>query len=160
MSATPTLPPVLAGPLLRRTEASRLLLWLVTRSAETPVPRLWQGATELGVQGETQCLRLGEQAYLQLIEVRPDTELPTDTFLRYDLQLSAGGIRDWAPHLLYPGRQQADFVLRGRLDQVLHGSCRKPHHRAADGSRTDSHPPVRIGRPGSAHPDRSARTSN
>ena len=115
MSATPTLPPVLAGPLLRRTEASRLLLWLVTRSAETPVPRLWQGATELGVQGETQCLRLGEQAYLQLIEVRPDTELPTDTFLRYDLQLSAGGIRDWAPHLLSAEGELPRFVLRANL---------------------------------------------
>ncbi|WP_410959906.1 hypothetical protein, partial [Salmonella sp. SAL4362] len=34
---------------------------------------------------------------------------------------------------LYPGRQRASLVLKPRLDQLLHGSCRKPHHPAADG---------------------------
>ncbi|MEH3023432.1 MAG: alkaline phosphatase family protein [Pseudomonas oryzihabitans] len=133
MIATPSLPPVLAGPLLRRTEGSRLLLWLVTTSAAAPVPQLWRGMTELAVQCEVHCLRLGERAYLQLIEVRPAAELPVDTFIHYDLQLPAGGVRDWAPHLLSGEGELPRFVLRQRYDHLLHGSCRKPHHASADG---------------------------
>ena len=133
MSDTSALPPVLAGPLLRRVESSRLLLWLVTTTTETPVPRLWQGEAEWGIQSEVQCLRLGEQAYLQLLDVRPEIELPLDTFIQYDLQLSAGGIRDWAPHLLSANGDLPRLVLRARFDHLLHGSCRKPHHSSADG---------------------------
>lgn len=133
MSDTSALPPVLAGPLLRRVESSRMLLWLVTTTADPPVPRLWQGEAEWGIQSEVQCLRLGEQAYLQLLDVRPEIELPLDTFIQYDLQLSAGGIRDWAPHLLSANGDLPRLVLRARFDHLLHGSCRKPHHSSADG---------------------------
>ena len=127
------LPPVLAGPLLRRVESSRLLLWLVTTGAEAPTPRLWQEGAELELRSEVRCLRLGEQAYLQLIEVTPQAPLLTDTFLQYDVQLPAGGIRDWATHLLGVDGDLPRFVLRARFDHLLHGSCRKPHHDSADG---------------------------
>jgi hypothetical protein len=56
------------------------------------------------------------------------TALPCDIALDYDLLINGQGIADWAPHLLYPGTTRPDLVLRERLDQVLHGSCRKPHH--------------------------------
>lgn len=127
------LPPVLAGPLLRRVESSRLLLWLVTTGAEPPCPRLWQDGVELALRSEVRCLRLGEQAYLQLIEVRPEAALPTDVFIDYDVQLPVGGMRDWAPHLLDIQGELPRFVLRARFDHLLHGSCRKPHHASADG---------------------------
>lgn len=127
------LPPVLAGPLLRRVESSRLLLWLVTTGAEAPAPRLWQAGAELELRSEVRCLRLGERAYLQLVEVAPQAPLPTDTFLQYDVQLPAGGLRDWAPHLLDADGDLPRFVLRARFDHLLHGSCRKPHHASPDG---------------------------
>ncbi|WP_145009081.1 alkaline phosphatase family protein [Pseudomonas oryzihabitans] len=127
------LPPVLAGPLLRRVESSRLLLWLVTTGAEAPTPRLWQEGAELELRSEVRCLRLGERAYLQLVEVTPQSPLLTDAFLQYDVQLPAGGIRDWATHLLGVDGDLPRFVLRARFDHLLHGSCRKPHHDSADG---------------------------
>ncbi|GAC1039078.1 alkaline phosphatase D family protein [Pseudomonas sp. No.117] len=127
------LPPVLAGPLLRRVESSRLLLWLVTTGAEPPGPQLWQDGVELALHSKVRCLRLGEQAYLQLIEVWPQAALPTDAFIAYDLQLPVGGIRDWAPQLLDIQGELPRFVLRARFDHLLHGSCRKPHHASADG---------------------------
>lgn len=127
------LPPVLAGPLLRRVESSRLLLWLVTTGAEAPTPRLWQAGAELELRSEVRCLRLGERAYLQLVEVTPQSPLLTDAFLQYDVQLPAGGIRDWATHLLGVDGDLPRFVLRARFDHLLHGSCRKPHHDSADG---------------------------
>src|SRR3546814_16160535 len=44
------------------------------------------------------------------------------------------GIAGWAPHLLYDGATRPSFVIKSRLDRVLHGSCRKPHPAATDRS--------------------------
>ncbi|HCN45270.1 MAG TPA: hypothetical protein DIT18_06140, partial [Pseudomonas sp.] len=59
--------------------------------------------------------------------------MPCDTRIEYDLLLEGQGIADWAPHLLYAGAARPDLVVRSKLDQLLHGSCRKPHYPAADG---------------------------
>ncbi len=89
---------------------------------------------------ETNCQRLpiGRDALLHLVDVTLDEALPSDCVIEYDLRISGEGlaeqgIADWAPHLLYAGRAWPSFVIKSRLDRVLHGSCRKPHHPAADG---------------------------
>lgn len=134
------LPAVLAGPLLRRLEPGRLVLWLVA-SGELNL-RLWlqpegQAPQTHALHAHCQQLPLGRHAVLHLIDLPLEQALPQDTRIAYDLQIidSAGakGMRDWAPHLLYDGAEHADFVLRAQVDQLLHGSCRKPHHAATDG---------------------------
>ncbi|BFO03320.1 alkaline phosphatase D family protein [Pseudomonas guariconensis] len=77
---------------------------------------------------------IGTQAFVHLLDIHFDQPLPRNAAIPYDLLLEDGqGIADWAPHLLYPGSQRPSFVLRERLEQLLHGSCRKPHYPAADG---------------------------
>ena len=140
------LPAVLAGPLLRRLEARRLVLWLVgSRPLEARLQLAWddaqRGLVELDLPlGDSRCQRLavGRHAWLHLIDVRLDETLPVDTFIYYDLHIEeedgdTRAIADWAPHLLYPGQARPGFVRRGRLDHLLHGSCRKPHHPSKDG---------------------------
>ncbi|MFI8737934.1 alkaline phosphatase family protein [Ectopseudomonas toyotomiensis] len=139
-NAPAPLPDVLAGPLLRRLEPGRLVLWLVA-SRELSL-QLWlqpegQAQQTHALNEHCQQLPLGRHAVLHLIDLPLEQALPQDQRIAYDLQIidSAGakGMRDWAPHLLYDGAEQADFVLRSRVDHLLHGSCRKPHHAAADG---------------------------
>jgi hypothetical protein len=132
MTSSATLPLVLAGPILRRLEPQRLALWLVGSQPLQPEFLLEH-------PGINPCLRctvipVGAHAYIHLLDIHFDLPLPYDAALEYDLRLGNGqGIADWAPHLLYPGARRPSFVLRERLDQLLHGSCRKPHHPAADG---------------------------
>ncbi|MCO3058426.1 alkaline phosphatase family protein, partial [Pseudomonas aeruginosa] len=139
---TSPLPLVLAGPLLRRAQPERLVFWLAT-SRPVAIELLLAPAGEaerrivLDSAAHT-AIRVGERAWLQLLDVTLDPPLPGDRLVDYDLRLASddqapAGIAEWAPHLLYPGRQRASLVLRSRLDQLLHGSCRKPHHPAADG---------------------------
>ncbi len=136
------LPAVLAGPLLRRTEPGLLTFWLVgsrplelSLILESPAGGLQKSVS----LDELSCQRLpiGKHAVLHLIEFVPDAPLPTDCLIEYDLRIHDGageqGIADWAPHLLYDGVMRPSFVIKSRLDRVLHGSCRKPHHAAADG---------------------------
>ncbi|WP_085584927.1 MULTISPECIES: alkaline phosphatase D family protein [unclassified Pseudomonas] len=128
------LPPVLAGPLLRRLEPSRLVMWLVGTRPLSLTLHL-DGVGDIPLDG-TACtvVPVGARAFIHLIDVALQAPLPCDTRIAYDLLIDGlQPIAEWAPHLLYGNADSPDFVLRSRIDQLLHGSCRKPHHKAADG---------------------------
>lgn len=128
-----SLPPVLVGPLLRRLEPTRLVLWLVGSQALSLTLRV-QGVGDIRLDaGQCTVISVGTHAFVHLIDVPLDTALPWDTVINYDLLIDNKGIADWAPHLLYGNGCSPNFVLRSKIDQLLHGSCRKPHHPAADG---------------------------
>ncbi|POA16787.1 hypothetical protein C1886_25380 [Pseudomonas sp. FW300-N1A1] len=132
------LPAVLVGPLLRRLEPTRLVLWLVGSRALTLTLRLSTGGDIALDASRCQVIPVGSQAFIHLIDVNLDAALPCDVAIEYDLLITqadgtSSGIAEWAPHLMYGDAQQPNFVLRSRIDQLLHGSCRKPHHHAPDG---------------------------
>jgi hypothetical protein len=134
-----SLPAVLAGPLLRRLEPGRLVLWLVgsrplTLTLNLRVPGEDAAREFLLDDRHCQVVAVGRCAFIHLIDLSLDETLPCDVAIAYDLLLDAQqGIADWAPHLLYADRQRPDFVVRSTVEQLLHGSCRKPHHVADDG---------------------------
>ena len=149
------LPLVLAGPVLRRCTPSKLTLWLATSqpvagklqlnpSSVSPVtisPQQWRGSG--------QQIQAAEQLWLQLVEIELAEALPRDCWIGYELSFAPLSHpdqpldaltdhdfiswRQWAPDLAYPGKESPGFVLKSRLDKLLHGSCRKPHHASADG---------------------------
>ncbi|MGR7922630.1 alkaline phosphatase D family protein [Zobellella denitrificans] len=130
---------ILAGPLLRRISAERLVFWLASRE---PVRfrLLLDGRAPLTLDGERQQqLRVGEHCFIQLLDLALEQPLPADTLIPYDLQWRREGendwhgLADWAPDLGYGEGELPSLVVRGRLDGILHGSCRKPHHAAPDG---------------------------
>lgn len=136
------LSPVLAGPILRRLEPSRLVLWLV---GSTPLrmtlllePRE-ESAREVELDASyCRVLPIGRHAYLHLIDVHLPEPLPQDTLIHYDLIVtqsdgSKARIAQWAPHLLHDGATRPSLVLSSRADDILYGSCRKPHHPSRDG---------------------------
>ncbi|TVT89189.1 alkaline phosphatase D family protein [Pseudomonas sp. RGB] len=131
-----TLPAVLAGPLLRRLEPRRLVLWLVASRELSPTLRLHVAEQSRDIrldQGQCQVVPVGRHAFIHLIDVALDDALPLDVLIGYDLLIDNLGIAEWAPHLLYADARQPNFVLHSRIHQLVHGSCRKPHHRADDG---------------------------
>ncbi|MCJ7959925.1 MAG: alkaline phosphatase family protein [Pseudomonas sp.] len=131
-----TLPAVLAGPLLRRLEPRRLVLWLVASRELSPTLRLHVAEHSQDIrldQGQCQVVPVGRHAFIHLIDVALDDALPLDVLIGYDLLIDNLGIAEWAPHLLYADARQPNFVLHSRIHQLVHGSCRKPHHRADDG---------------------------
>ncbi|WP_298719691.1 alkaline phosphatase D family protein [uncultured Oceanisphaera sp.] len=130
---------ILAGPMLRRTSCERLVFWLASR---TPLQfrLLLPERSPLVFSGDRQQeVRVGERCFIQLLDLELDTPLPADTLVAYDLQWRASeqdewhGMADWAPDLCYPGEPLPQLVIRSRLEEILHGSCRKPHHAADDG---------------------------
>ncbi|MGR3888804.1 alkaline phosphatase D family protein [Pseudomonas sp. 1152_12] len=131
-----TLPAVLAGPLLRRLEPRRLVVWLVGSRELSPTLRLHVDEHTRDIpldKGQCQVVPVGRHAFIHLIDVPLDEALPLDVVIGYDLLIDNVGIAEWAPHLLYAEGQHPNFVLHSRIHQLVHGSCRKPHHRADEG---------------------------
>ncbi|QOY96713.1 alkaline phosphatase family protein [Massilia sp. UMI-21] len=149
---------MLAGPILRRLASDRLVLWLVGSAPldlslvlapdSGPPRRLALDARHCRV------IRVGRHACIHLIDVALPEPLPQDTIIAYDLLVtrddgSEAGIAQWAPHLLHAGATRPDMVLRSRSDNILFGSCRKPHHPARDGlARADALVADHVERPG------------
>jgi hypothetical protein len=143
-----SLPPVLAGPILRRLEPGRLVLWLVGSApldlALVLAPR--GGAPRRLALDASRCrvIPVGRHACVHLVDVALAEPLPQDTLIEYDLLVAQGdgieaGIAQWAPHLLHAGAARPNMVLKSRGDNILFGSCRKPHHPARDGlARADA----------------------
>lgn len=136
------LPPVLAGPILRRIEPGRLVLWLVgSAPLDITLVLAPRAGTPLHLRldaSRCRVMRVGRHAHVHLIDVVLPEPLPQDTIIEYDLLVaqddgSEAGIGHWAPHLLHAGASRPDMVLRSRSDNILFGSCRKPHHPAQDG---------------------------
>lgn len=146
------LPPVLAGPILRHVSDDRLTLWLVgSRALQL---RLWlqeENSAEpfldrVLTETEVHVVQLGAHAFIHLIDLPLSEKLPRDTRIGYDLGVveklqkpsaalgeAEGWIQHWAPHLCLPGATHPDFVVKSRVDRIMHGSCRRPHHHGADG---------------------------
>ena len=101
-----------------------------------------------------ECVQLGKHAYLHCLSLQPARELPVDCRIGYDIGIETGNSKDsdakdsdtkdadtravrWladtVPDLCYEGRETPFFFIKSRVDQVLHGSCRKPHFDGIDG---------------------------
>ncbi len=132
-----TLPAVIAGPLLRRLEPQRLVIWLVGSRALPLCFRLQLPSGEaLNIPLDAthcQVVPVGRHAFIHLIDIALSHALPQDEIIGYDLLIDGLGIAQWAPHLLYGDATTPSFVLHSRIHHLVHGSCRKPHHRADEG---------------------------
>jgi hypothetical protein len=145
-------PLVLAGPILRRLEARRLVMWLATRTAvraritlDTGEGEPWVHELQPGSSSACQQLMAGEHLHVLLIDLALPRDLPAHRWVGCTLALAplhADGTpgepdwqdwRSWAPDLCYPGRSTPGFVYQPRIGALLHGSCRKPHHAEGDG---------------------------
>ncbi|WP_232848576.1 alkaline phosphatase D family protein [Bowmanella yangjiangensis] len=131
-----SLPLILAGPVLRHCEPTQLTFWLATTRACSFELAL-QDAKGQQVSSEQlryEQIRVGEHCYIQLLHFALDTPLTTDTYVHYDLLDEAGlGLCTHIPELCYEGDTLPGFMLKSRVDNLLHGSCRKPHHPSSDG---------------------------
>ncbi len=147
MPETPSLPSVLAGPMLRRLETTRLTLWLAVRAPadvklelmpQDDEPQTYQLSKG---QPEVKLITAGQHLHYLLIDLPLEKPLPQDRWISYRLSLrmednEEAGWQDhtvWAPDICYENQSLPGFVLSSKVSSLLHGSCRKPHHDSGDG---------------------------
>jgi hypothetical protein len=94
--------------------------------------------------------RVGEYAVVHLLDV--SINLPVDTYIEYDLLLSNSAqtrhspqnkspfysqqntkcLADIIPDLTFAGKGRPSFIIQENINNLLHGSCRNPHHASQD----------------------------
>ena len=145
-----TLPILLAGPILRRTEPGRVCIWLATSRPADVQARIFApvGAeasrtvsrddlSPIGVsapRGERpETVQLGERLFVSLLCVKPSAgEFPLDSLLFYDVVLNGKSLSELdliggESGITYPDMPLPCFFISDGMTHFLHGSCRKPH---------------------------------
>lgn len=140
-----SLPDIIAGPILRRVDKDCVTIWLVTsQDCVIRAKLLCDGDVldERRVDSEHKCcIQLGRRAWVHLVSLAPEDGVPEDVWLHYDVGIERDAnhaqgtlwLHDLIPDISFPGEKHPRFVRKSQLDTVLHGSCRKPHHRGEDG---------------------------
>lgn len=133
------LPYIIAGPIIRRLLPEQMVLWLVTReplNASLAVHYAEDQVISIPCDEITQTVAVGESAYINLITFNAETPLPENSWLSYDLHCVVEGeernLSSLLPGLMYEGEARPHFVLKTQLNDLLHGSCRKPHYPSKD----------------------------
>ena len=118
------------------------MIWLATAQPIEFQVCLYRQGSELPflvepIDGDSaQRIRIGKWAFVQLIDLRIKEPLPVEVVLEYELRVETPqgemGLADLMPHILYAGERLPSFVVKARLDNLLHGSCRKPHYPSDD----------------------------
>lgn len=130
------LPELICGPLLRAVDKHQVSLWLVCSEDFEITADLTVAVNNV----DTQRTRIGQSAVIVCLTINMAEPLTDGQQVNYDVHINSKPLRETAPHLLYPDQQQLSFVYKASVDKLLHGSCRRPHHHAADGLlRIDEH---------------------
>ena len=140
---------LLAGPILRRVDPTRIRVWIATSGpvrASLWVHRAGQERGGAVGAGEAASVRLGQRLFVHLLTARPSGQrFPIDELLTYDLELQCPasgwsgrlaelGLLEGEGAVAYPGVSLPSLFVRqgsGPL-RVLHGSCRKLHGKGQD----------------------------
>ncbi|AXV65431.1 metallophosphatase [Pseudoalteromonas lipolytica] len=127
MTGVSSLPQLIMGPMVRRADPHQVCFQFVTtRNSDY---RIEFEGLESTCQHEV--IQLGEALFLHYVIVLPTSQpFGVDSLIYYSLH-----DRDKSLDLSAFCYERADFpafVIPNRLDKILHGSCRNPHHPAKD----------------------------
>lgn len=146
-SNSSSLPPVLAGPIVRQANPTQICFWLITDKAYTFTVKLFDVAQKKSWfdaqvnTNQVSQIQVGSQAFINLIDIKLTTAISCGSRVSYDINLINNDIscQEILPitqvcaNLLYPEQAFPSFIMSTKINRVLHGSCRKPHHDSEDG---------------------------
>ncbi|MFS1701909.1 alkaline phosphatase family protein [Alteromonas sp. AMM-1] len=109
---------------------------MVTSESVAPEISVLAGHVECRGNTTQEQLQVGKHAFVNLLTFTPEQPFDAEALIAYELQFKHSVQQSNWQHtlstLLYPNQQTLNFRIPGTLSNVLHGSCRKPHHPAQD----------------------------
>ncbi|MBO9490830.1 alkaline phosphatase family protein [Endozoicomonas sp. G2_1] len=93
------------------------------------------------LQADIHHYRVGKNAVIHLLHLS-NHRLPLNTLIEYDLTLAPSnqegssaqtlGLKSIIASICYPEFERPNFVIKQQVNNLLHGSCRNPHHYSDD----------------------------
>ncbi|MBD3586952.1 alkaline phosphatase family protein [Salinimonas sp. HHU 13199] len=120
---------------MRQVTERSVTVWMIT-THDQPADLTVSAEAPLSGRTESQIVQVGSNAFVQLITLALETDLTPGELYRYrinfaDEQINARWDQERTA-LLYTDDEQLNFRFDTELSDVLHGSCRKPHHPVDD----------------------------
>ncbi|MCW8109646.1 alkaline phosphatase family protein [Alteromonas ponticola] len=137
ISELKALPIVIAGPILRRLDADRMVVWAISSQPDEIALNLShaKGVVSIAKQNN-RSVKIGDHAYVWLLEAKVASPFAAGEVYYYDLTFCNKDTTEiWAKEkqpLLYSPETQFSFRYQNKLTNILHGSCRKPHFEGED----------------------------
>ncbi|MDX2321427.1 MAG: alkaline phosphatase D family protein [Moritella sp.] len=130
-----SLPLIIAGPILRHCDEQHFTLWFVSEKLLSALSLTLQGAdfSRLLSADEVHTIKLGTHAYQYLINVTATQLLPADVVVDYQIHdAELGALFSAVTDLCYGDSHNPNFIVKPNITDLLHGSCRQPHHHSGD----------------------------
>lgn len=134
MARSTFLPLLLTGPILRHCDCHHFTLNFVTSQALSLDSVVFNAISKHPLTKlNTFELALGKQAFFYQIELA-QTDLFTDNQVVSYQVIDAihGDLFSQIDQLNYQQQAHPQFVIKSKIDKLLHGSCRNPHHHSDD----------------------------
>ncbi|WP_073581703.1 alkaline phosphatase D family protein [Vibrio quintilis] len=127
------LPPVIAGPILRKVEASSACFWLACSADYQIQINCQRGGARLPATQQVQQVKVGTHLWVNLVTVAFESPLTEGDWIDYSVSFihqhpQTDALDALHQSLCYDDEQSPGFVYQPHISSVLHGSCRKPHH--------------------------------
>ncbi|GIC77882.1 alkaline phosphatase D family protein [Moritella sp. F3] len=134
-SSADLLPLIIAGPILRHCDEQHFTLWFVSAKPLSVLSLSLKGAdfSRVLTHDEVHIIKLGSHAYQYLIHVSATQLLPVDITIDYQLHdTEFGELFSTVTELGYGESKTPNFIVKPNITDILHGSCRQPHHHSDD----------------------------
>ena len=129
---------------MRRASARQVCFWLITNKAYKFSVKLFSHQQQITwfdaqLDDKQHCqIQVGVHAFVNFFTLEPNIDILCGSRVSYDIILldndgSKSYLGKLIPSLLYLGQAYPSFLIRRQIRQMLHGSCRKPHHDSDDG---------------------------
>jgi hypothetical protein len=131
---------IICGPIIRRLESKQLVVWWVSLfTCEGQFNCYLDDEIVLSEPLNGVCIshyRIGEKAVVHLLDL--NHTLALDTVIEYDILLKVDTSNTLQPlstllsGICYEQQPRCSFIIETQLNNILHGSCRNPHHFSDD----------------------------
>ncbi|WP_139281559.1 alkaline phosphatase family protein [Vibrio aerogenes] len=130
-----TLPPVVAGPILRKSDAVSACFWLACSDDFQIHIHCQRNGDILPATQQVQTISIGTNLWVSLVTIEFESSLHEGDYIDYSLSLADSNgqsvpLDEWHRSVSYHNASSPGFVYQPRIRSLIHGSCRKPHHRS------------------------------
>ncbi|WP_368411629.1 alkaline phosphatase D family protein [Aliiglaciecola sp. 3_MG-2023] len=136
------LPPIIAGPILRAISETSITLWMLVSHKYEFNAKVWTKQSESlfdqNIKQFSNIVKVGEKAFIYVTTLPLSETLTEGSRCYYDISINdyrgaRKNLKDLMPDIVYGQQSTPSFYFNKRIKNVLHGSCRKPHHTSQDG---------------------------
>ena len=141
---SPSLPEIVAGPILRHCNNNHFTVWLITTNPNYFHCKLFNDESSFFdrklTKDEFTQVQVGTFAFINLIHLTLEEPLPNHCPINYNLGISSSidadeikWLEDCISDLTYKSHLTPHFSIEPNVENMFHGSCRKPHFDSIDG---------------------------